>query len=91
MSLLHLIAYLIVAFLCGLLGQAIVRRSIGGLVITTFLGLVGGIVGSWLARELHLHEPLWISIGGRPFAVVWTIVGAAVVTFLASLLLRTRR
>jgi uncharacterized membrane protein YeaQ/YmgE (transglycosylase-associated protein family) len=91
MSLIHLLLYLLVAFLCGLFGQAIARRSLGGLIITTFLGLIGAIVGAWMARALHLPEPLWIHVGGRPFAVVWSVIGAATVTFLVSLALRSRR
>lgn len=90
MTLSHLLVYLLVAFLCGMVGQAIAGRSVGGFLVTTFLGLVGGIVGSWLARTLHLPEPLWVYIGGRPFAVVWTVVGAALVAFVASYFMRRR-
>ena len=74
------IVYLVIGLLCGLLGQALVRRSIGGLIVTTLVGLGGAFVGNWIANEIHAPEPLRVSVGGRSIPILWAIIGAAILT-----------
>ena len=54
MTLLDLLILLIVAGLCGALGQAITGFSRGGCLVSIALGFVGAVVGMWLARALGL-------------------------------------
>lgn len=91
MTLLELIILLVIAGVCGALGQAIAGYSPGGLVITILVGFVGALLGTWIARQVGLPEFLVISVGGEPFPIIWSIIGAALLAALASLFARPRR
>ena len=77
MSLGSLLILLIIAAVCGAIGKAIAGSARGGLVVSIALGFVGALLGPWLARMLKLPEPFMVSIGGHPFPVLWSIIGAA--------------
>ena len=34
-------------------------------------------LGTWIAHQMGLPELLTIQVGGQPFPVVWSIIGAA--------------
>lgn len=89
MSLLDLAVLLLVAGICGALGQAISGYSRGGCLVSIALGFIGALVGMWLARTLELPELFAINIGTTRFPVIWSIIGAAL--FVAVLSLFTRR
>ncbi len=89
MSLFDLIVLLIVAGICGSLGQAISGYSRGGCLVSIALGFIGALVGMWLARMLHLPEILPVRIGDTSFPIVWSIIGSAL--FVAVIALLTRR
>ena len=77
MSLTSLLLLLIIAAVCGAVGKAIAGSSRGGLLVSIVLGFVGALLGPWVARQLSLPEPFMVSIGGQPFPVLWSIIGAA--------------
>ncbi len=54
MTLLDLIVLLLIAGLCGALGQAIGGFSRGGCLVSIALGFIGALLGMWLARQLGL-------------------------------------
>ncbi len=89
MTLFDLLILLIVAGLCGALGQAITGYSRGGCLVSIALGFVGAVVGVWLARALALPELFTVRIGDRSFPIVWSIIGSAL--FVAVIALLTRR
>lgn len=89
MSLLDLAVLLLVAGLCGALGQAISGYSRGGCLVSIALGFIGALVGMWLARTLELPELFAINVGTTRFPVIWSIIGATL--FVAVLSLFTRR
>jgi uncharacterized membrane protein YeaQ/YmgE (transglycosylase-associated protein family) len=89
MSLLNILILLLVAAVCGSIGQALVGYSVGGCLMSTIVGFIGAWVGSWLSVQLGLPEPFMISVGGESFPVLWSIVGSAL--FVAILALLTRR
>ena len=84
MSVEELVVYLIVALLCGLLGQAIAGRSLGGFIVSTVVGLIGAMLGKAIAHALGIPEPFTISVGGRSIPILWSIVGAALLTVVIS-------
>jgi len=88
MSIGEVIVYLVVALICGLVGQAIVGRSLGGLVVSTVVGLIGAMLGGLIARELGAPEPFLVSVGGRTIPMLWTVIGAALVTGIVCLFTR---
>ena len=89
MSLLSILLLLLVASVCGSIGQALVGYSVGGCLMSTIVGFIGAWLGSWLSVQLGLPEPFTISIGGETFPVLWSIIGSAL--FVAVLGLITRR
>jgi uncharacterized membrane protein YeaQ/YmgE (transglycosylase-associated protein family) len=89
MTILEFLILLVIAAICGALGQAIAGYSLGGWVITTVVGFIGAFLGTWLARAIGLPELLMVNIGGQPFPIVWAIIGSAL--FAAIIALLTRR
>ncbi|HVF92148.1 MAG TPA: GlsB/YeaQ/YmgE family stress response membrane protein [Blastocatellia bacterium] len=89
MDLMSLLILLLVAGVCGALGQAIAGYSRGGCLVSIALGFIGALLGMWLAGALGLPELFAINIGGRAFPIIWSIIGAAL--FVAILSLFTRR
>ena len=89
MSILDFILLLIVAGICGTLGQAISGYSWGGCLVSIALGFIGALVGVALARFLNLPELLSLDFGSTTFPVIWSIIGAAL--FVAVLGLMSRR
>jgi uncharacterized membrane protein YeaQ/YmgE (transglycosylase-associated protein family) len=89
MTLLDVIVLLIIAGLCGALGQAITGYSRGGCLVSIALGFVGAVLGMWLARQLGLPELFSIRIGTTNFPIIWSIIGSAL--FVAVIALLTRR
>lgn len=77
MTLPALILLIVIAAVCGAVGKAIAGGARGGLIVSTVLGFVGALLGPWVARALKLPEPFMVVIGGHPFPVLWSIVGAA--------------
>lgn len=90
MSLVDLLILLLVAGLCGSLGQAISGYSRGGCLVSIALGFIGAIIGMWVARQLHLPELFSVNIGGTSFPVIWSIIGSALFVAVISLLTRRR-
>ena len=77
MTLVEFLVLLIVAGVCGALGQAISGFRRGGVVVSIALGFIGALLGTWLARTLKLPEILQIQLGDTRFPIVWSIVGSA--------------
>jgi uncharacterized membrane protein YeaQ/YmgE (transglycosylase-associated protein family) len=89
--LIQFLILLLVAGLCGALGQAIVGYSHGGCLTSIALGFIGALLGTWLAGALHLPELIAIPVGGMTFPIVWSIIGAALFVALISLITRRGR
>ncbi|MEP6707423.1 MAG: GlsB/YeaQ/YmgE family stress response membrane protein [Pyrinomonadaceae bacterium] len=90
MTLIDLLILLVIAGLCGSLGQAISGYSRGGCLVSIALGFVGALIGSWLATRLGLPELLPVRIGTTGFPIVWSIIGAALFVAVISLITRRR-
>lgn len=90
MSLLDLLILLIVAGVCGSLGQAISGFSRGGCMVAIALGFIGALLGVWMARNLGLPELFDLDIGGVKFPVVWSIIGSALFVAVIGFLTRRR-
>jgi uncharacterized membrane protein YeaQ/YmgE (transglycosylase-associated protein family) len=84
-----LLLLIVIAAVCGAVGKAIAGGVRGGLIASIALGFVGSLFGPWIARLLELREPFMVVVGGHPFPVLWSIVGAAL--FVAILHLVSRR
>jgi uncharacterized membrane protein YeaQ/YmgE (transglycosylase-associated protein family) len=90
-SLVEAIVWLIVAAICGAVGSAIVGYSPGGLLASMGVGLVGAVIGTWLARTLGLPALLAFTYGDVTIDLLWTILGSVILVALVSLLRRSGR
>ena len=90
MTLIDLLILLLVAGLCGSLGQAISGYSRGGCLVSIALGFIGALIGMWIARQMGLPELFVIPIGGTRFPIIWSIIGSALFVAVISLIARRR-
>jgi uncharacterized membrane protein YeaQ/YmgE (transglycosylase-associated protein family) len=88
MSLFGFLLLLLIAAICGGIGQSISGYSFGGCLISAGVGFVGAIIGKWIASELGLPELWTIEISGSPFPVIWSIIGAALFTSILGAVMR---
>ncbi|HXG66203.1 MAG TPA: GlsB/YeaQ/YmgE family stress response membrane protein [Blastocatellia bacterium] len=88
MTLTSLLILLLVAGICGAIGQAIAGYSRGGCLASIALGFIGALLGSWLAGALGLPELFRVSIGGESFPIIWSIIGSALFVAVISLISR---
>ncbi len=72
------ILLLIIAAICGAIGQSIAGYSLGGCLISTVVGFIGALIGKWLAAEMGLTYLIPIEINGETFPIIWSILGSAI-------------
>jgi uncharacterized membrane protein YeaQ/YmgE (transglycosylase-associated protein family) len=82
---------LVVAGLCGAIGQGIAGYSRGGCLASIALGFIGALLGIWIFPRLGLPELLTVRIGDVAFPIVWSIIGATLFVAVIALLTRSRR
>lgn len=91
MSLFGLLILLLIAAICGGIGQSISGYSMGGFLISIVVGFVGAFIGKWLASELGLTYLLPVNIDGETFPIIWSIIGSALFTLVIGLISRGRK
>ena len=89
MTLVSFLLLLVIAGICGAIGQAIAGFQ-GGLLVSIAVGFIGALFGIWLAGALGLRELFAVNIGGRTFPIIWSIIGSALFAALIGLLRRRR-
>ena len=77
---------LLIAAICGALGQAVAGYTVGGCLVSIVLGFIGAFLGGWLADSLDLPAFFVIDIQGQDFPIFWSIIGAALFVALLSLI-----
>lgn len=90
MTLIDVVVLLIIAGVCGALGQAISGFSRGGCLVSIALGFVGAVLGMWVARQMGLPELFSIKVGTTSFPIIWSIIGSALFVAVIALLTRSR-
>jgi uncharacterized membrane protein YeaQ/YmgE (transglycosylase-associated protein family) len=90
MDWLEVVILLVVAGICGAVGQAITGFSRGGLLVCIALGFIGALLGSWIARAASLPELFMLEVGDVRFPIIWSIIGAALFVAVISLFTRPR-
>jgi uncharacterized membrane protein YeaQ/YmgE (transglycosylase-associated protein family) len=91
MTLVEILLLLLIAAICGSLGQVLVGYSTGGLLASIVVGIIGAYIGLWVARELHLPIIFALNVGGRSFPIVWAIIGSAIFAAILGLINRSIR
>jgi uncharacterized membrane protein YeaQ/YmgE (transglycosylase-associated protein family) len=89
MTLFAFLMLLLIAGICGAIGQAIVGFR-GGILVSIAVGFIGALIGIWLAGALGLREMFAVNIGGKTFPIIWSIIGSALFVALIGLFSRRR-
>lgn len=85
------IVLLIIAAICGSIGQAIAGYSLGGCLVSIVVGFIGAVIGEWLAVKLTLPALFVVHIQGKAFPIIWSIVGAVIFTVIIGLIRKGMR
>src|SRR5262245_62020626 len=91
MSIGSLLALLLVAGICGAIGQVIVGYERGGCLASIALGFIGVMLGMLIAGRLGLPEIFRVNIDGQRFLIIWAILGSAIFVVFLSLFTWRRR
>jgi len=86
MGLFELLLLLLIAGICGSIGQSIAGYSRGGCIVSIVIGFIGALLGSWLSAKLNLPELFNVTIGGSPFPIVWSIIGSVIFVVIVGIL-----
>lgn len=90
MSLFDLLVLLLIAGVCGAIGQALSGFTRGGCLLSIGVGFVGALLGTWIARSFALPAIFVIDVGGTAFPIVWSILGSALFVAVLGLITRPR-
>ena len=91
MTLIEILLLLLIAAICGSLGQVLVGYSTGGLLASIVVGVIGAYIGIWVAREFNLPVFYALNMGGRSFPIIWSIIGSAIFAAILGLINRVTR
>ncbi|MDY3562206.1 hypothetical protein R5W23_003668 [Gemmata sp. JC673] len=91
MDVLDFLLLLLIAAICGAVAQTIAGFSRGGLLVAIAVGFIGALVGLWLQRATGLPEIFIVEVGGKPFPIVWSIIGGVLFAAVVGLLTRPPR
>ncbi len=82
-----LLGWIVVGFLAGMLsGMVVPGRSARGCLPNILVGVLGGLLGGWLAREAHLGDA-----SGFIGAIVVAFVGAVIVRLVIAAVAQEQR
>jgi len=90
MGLIDLAILLLIAGICGAIGQSIAGYNRGGCIVSIVLGFIGALLGRWLSDQLGLPELLNVQIGGSTFPIIWSIIGAVIFVAIVGLFSKGR-
>jgi len=88
MTLIGFLVLLLIAAICGSIGQALAGYNLGGCLVSIVVGFIGAYIGLWIAGKFNLPEIFTISVDGKPFPIVWAVIGSAIFTLIVALLRR---
>jgi uncharacterized membrane protein YeaQ/YmgE (transglycosylase-associated protein family) len=88
MTLIEFFVLLLIAAVCGGIGQSLAGYDLGGCLVSIIVGFIGAYIGLWLAGKFNLPTFFTIDIGGKAFPVIWAIIGSAILTLIVALLRR---
>jgi uncharacterized membrane protein YeaQ/YmgE (transglycosylase-associated protein family) len=88
MTLFGFLVLLLIAAICGAIGQSLAGYDLGGCLVSIVVGFIGAYLGMWLAGHFGLPELFAIDIQGKKFPIVWSVIGSALFTLIMALLRR---
>ena len=86
MTLTEFLVLLIIAAICGSVGQSLAGYDLGGCLVSIVVGFIGAYIGMWIAGKFGLPELLSIKVGGKVFPIIWSVIGSALLTLIVALI-----
>jgi len=86
MTITEFLILLIIAAICGSVGQSLAGYDLGGCLVSIVVGFIGAYIGMWMAGKFGLPEIFAVKVGGKTFPIVWSVVGSAILTFIVALI-----
>ena len=88
MTVVGFLVLLIIAAICGGIGQSLAGYDLGGCLVSIIVGFIGAYIGLYVAAKMGLPRLFEVSIEGKPFPIVWAVIGSAIFTLIVALLRR---
>jgi uncharacterized membrane protein YeaQ/YmgE (transglycosylase-associated protein family) len=88
MTVIGFLVLLLIAAICGSVGQSLAGYNLGGCLVSIVVGFIGAYLGMWIAGKMDLPAIFEINIDGKPFPVIWAVIGSAIFTLVVALLRR---
>ena len=88
MTIIGILVLLLIAAICGGIGQSLAGYELGGCLVSIVVGFIGAYIGLWVAGKLGLPHLFEISIDGKDFPVIWAVIGSVIFTLIMGLLRR---
>jgi len=88
MTLMGFLILLLIAAICGSIGQSLAGYDLGGCLVSIIVGFIGAYIGLWIAGHFGLPEIFAINIQGKRFPIVWAVIGSALFTLIVGLIRR---
>jgi uncharacterized membrane protein YeaQ/YmgE (transglycosylase-associated protein family) len=88
MGIVEFLVLLLIAAICGSIGQSLAGYSLGGCLVSIIVGFIGAYLGLWIAGKFGLPEIFAVTIGGKTFPIVWAVIGSAILTLVIGLIRR---
>jgi uncharacterized membrane protein YeaQ/YmgE (transglycosylase-associated protein family) len=80
----------LIAGVCGAVGSSIAGGTRGGCLVSIALGFIGALLGTWIARQMKLPEPVVLHVAGQAFPILWSVIGSALFVAVVHLFSRRR-
>ncbi len=84
--LIEFLTLLFVAGLCGSIAQRLTGGKGVGCLASIALGFIGALVGTIIAIKFDLPLMFTLTIQGKQFPIIWSVIGAALFSALLALL-----
>ena len=88
MTLIGFLVLLLIAAICGAVGQSLAGYDLGGCLVSIVVGFIGAYIGLWISGKFGLPEIFTINIEGKPFPIIWAVIGSTVFTLIMALIRR---
>ena len=88
MTLFGFLILLLIAAICGGIGQSLAGYDLGGCLVSIVVGFIGAYIGLWVAGKMGLPDFFTVNVDGKPFPIVWAIIGSALFTLVMALIRR---
>jgi uncharacterized membrane protein YeaQ/YmgE (transglycosylase-associated protein family) len=86
MTLIGFLVLLVIAAICGAIGQSLAGYDLGGCLVSIIVGFIGAYIGIWLADKMGFPRIWEINIEGKAFPIVWAVIGSAIFTLIMALI-----